>query len=472
MEIMASVNMMPSFEDLIALRGASTLDDAMVSFYGNDPVVQSRFKVGEVSSAAMVANAVAANDIWQLRNNGGVPQKIRIDKKAAAASLRSYAHLEIEGKPPLATGWTEPTVSYYRCRDGRFLHLQGTFPHQRDQTLKFLACNNSIEEIAAKIILRDSFDWEEDLAKERLCGAVIRSREEWLIHPQGRAMRDVPIVEVIKVADGEPEPLSPARRPLSSVRVLDLTRVLAGPIGTRTLAAHGADVLHVRREGLAMIELFAADTNHGKLSTFLDLKLDTDANCLRSLARDGDIFVQGYRTGVMNRLGFGLEDLLSLRRNIIYVSLNCYGHTGPWVNRPGWEHLAQSVSGLATENGHPGDPKLIPAALCDNVTGYLASYGAMLALKRRMVEGGSYHVRVSLCRTAMWISSQQLCSNESVLGVNEPSVEDIDVQDYRMITETPFGRMHHLNPIVQMSETPLAWERPTVPLGTHEPKWP
>ena len=163
---------------------------------------------------------------------------------------------------------------------------------------------------------------------------------------------------------------------------------------------------------------------------------------------------------------------IGLRPGIIYVSINCYGHTGPWVERPGWEHLAQSVSGLAKENGRPGDPKLIPAALCDNTTGYLASFGAMMALKRRMQKGGSYHVRVSLCRTAIWIASQARCSAEEASNAVAAAVEDIDVRNFRMVSETPFGKMHHLDPIIRMSETPPHWVRPTVPLGTHEPQWP
>ena len=462
----------PSFADLMALRGGDPQQRATVSFEGRDPVIQSRFNVGETAAAVMAAGAVAADDIWRMRNGEGQSQQITVDLRAATASLRSYMLIKVEDGPPLGTGWTLPTLGFYRCRDGRFIHLQGTYPHQRDGTLKYLECGDTVEEVSAKLARRDSFDWEEALAERRLCGAVIRSADEWMAHPQGKANSNVPLVEIIKIAEGEPEPLPPASRPLGGVRVLDLTRVLAGPVSGRTMAAHGADVLHVRSPNLASVELFAADTNHGKLSTFLDLTRDEDAARLRELAREADIFVQGYRGGAMERRGFGVDALAGLRPGIIYVSLSCYGHTGPWAERPGWEQLAQSVSGLAEEHGRPGDPQLVPAALCDNTTGYLAAFGAMMALRRRMQEGGSYHVRISLCRTAMWIASQARCSADEASEAAAVAAEDIDVRNAMTVSKTPFGKLHHLDPIIRMSETPPHWVRTTVPLGTHEPQWP
>ena len=468
---MSHLQSTPSFADLMALRGGDPRRGTTLSFEGSDPVIQSRFKVGEAAAAALAAGAVAADDIWHLRNGEGQPQQISVDQRTAVASLRSYKFIKIEDGPPMATTWTLPTSTFYRCRDGRFIHLQGTFPHLREGTLQLLECSDSAEEVGAKIAQRDSFALEEEMAARGLCGAVIRSADEWLAHPQGKATSKAPIVDVIKIADGEPEPLPAAARPLAGIRVLDLTRVLAGPVSGRTMAAHGADVLHVRGPKLPGIDLFVADTNHGKLSTFLDLTLDQDAARLRELAREADIFVQGYRGGSLDRRGFGVDALAGLRPGIIYVSINCYGHTGPWAERPGWEQLAQSVSGLAEEGGRPGDPRLVPAAACDYTTGYLAAYGAMLALTRRMQEGGSYHVRVSLCRTAMWLAAQARCPADEATAA-AAAVEEIDASAAMMVSETPFGRLHHLDPIIRMSETPPDWARTTVPLGTHAPQWP
>ena len=460
----------PCFADLMELRGGDLPQMAAVSFEGSDPVIQSRFKLGDAAAAALAAGAVAADDIWRLRNDEGQPQKILVDRRHAVASLSSYRFTKVDGKP-FFFDYNRPTAKLYRCRDGRFIHLQGSFPHLRDGTLKLLECGNTVEEIGAKIAQHDSFELEEALADRELCGAVIRTKEEWMAHPQGKATGNMPVVEVIKIAEGEPQPLPPASRPIAGVRVLDLTRVLAGPVSGRTMAAHGADVLHVRSPKLPSFDYSVADTNHGKLSTFLDLTRDEDAARLRDLAREADIFIQGYRGRALDALGFGPDTLAGLRPGIIYVSINCYGHTGPWAERPGWEQLAQSVSGIAEESGRPGDPQLVPMALCDYTTGYLAAVGGMMALTRRMREGGSYHARVSLTRTAMWIESQTRCpAGEASKALAK--AQDIDTGAAMTVSETPFGKLHHLDPIIRMSETPPHWTRTTVPLGTHEPKWP
>ena len=461
----------PCFADLMELRSGDLPQRASVRLENSDPVIRSPFRVGEAAAAALAAGAVAADDILRLRNVGGEPQQITVDQRIAVASLRGYKFMRIEDGPQLVPNYTLPTASLYSCRDGRFIHLQGAFPHLREGTLELLGCGDTIEEVGAKIAQRDSFELEEALADQRLCGAVIRSAEEWMDHPQGQAIRDVPVIEIIKIADGEPQPLPVAARPLDGVRVLDLTRVLAGPVSGRTMAAHGADVLHVRSPNLPSMEIFVAETNQGKFSTFLDLTRDEDAARLKELAAETDIFVQGYRGGAMDGRGFGPDALAHLRPGIIYVSLNCYGHSGPWAQRPGWEQLAQSVSGLAEEGGRPGDPRLVPAAPCDYTTGYLAACGAMMALTRRMREGGSYHVRLSLSRTAMWIAAQSRCTLDEV-AMAAAGVEGIDVRSAMTVSDTQFGRLHHIDPIIHMSATQPHWVRPSVPLGTHPPQWP
>jgi hypothetical protein len=154
-----------------------------------------------------------------------------------------------------------------------------------------------------------------------------------------------------------------------------------------------------------------------------------------------------------------------MRPGIIYVSINCYGHVGPWRERPGWEQLAQTVTGIAATDGSPERPKLIPAAACDYTTGYLAAYGTMLALAKRATEGGSWHVRASLCQTAMWLNRLgATCDPARATGLG-------DVTDLMTETETPFGRLAHLAPVLKMSATAPRWDLPTVPLGLHPPEW-
>lgn len=212
------------------------------------------------------------------------------------------------------------------------------------------------------------------------------------------------------------------------------------------------------------------DTGHGKRSAFLNLRQESDIKTLWSLVRDADVFSQGYRLGAMDKMGFSPQALAQLRTGMIYVSINCYGHEGPWRERRGWEQLAQTVSGIAKEEGGPGDPRLLPAAVTDYTTGYLAAFGTLVALGRRAREGGSYLVSNSLTQTAMLLGRLGRVAAEEA-AAQPRNLPPEEVSQLTVVTDTPYGRMTHLAPIVQLSETPARWALPTVPPGTHEPAW-
>jgi crotonobetainyl-CoA:carnitine CoA-transferase CaiB-like acyl-CoA transferase len=187
---------------------------------------------------------------------------------------------------------------------------------------------------------------------------------------------------------------------------------------------------------------------------------------MRELAGECDFFVQSCRPGVLAKRGLGAEDLAALRPGVVYVSVSCYGHAGPWQDRPGWEQLAQAASGLATTQGTPDQPTLLPAVYCDYTTGYLGALGALAALARRHQEGGSYHVRVSLVQTAMWLERQGATLDPAqASGVPERD-------DWFTETDTAYGRLRQLSPAIEMPATPPVWRRPTVPPGTDPPSWP
>jgi crotonobetainyl-CoA:carnitine CoA-transferase CaiB-like acyl-CoA transferase len=247
--------------------------------------------------------------------------------------------------------------------------------------------------------------------------------------------------------------------------VLDLTRVLAGPTCGRTLAAHGARVLRVGAERLPSIEPFVVDTGRGKRNAFLDLERREDAARLRELVAGADVFCQGYRLGALERRGFGPEALAELRPGIVAVSIDCYGHSGPWAGRAGWEQLAQSATGIAAAEGGEGPPRLIPAAATDYTTGYLAAFGAMMALARRAVEGGSWLVRASLSQTGMWLTRLGAdLDPEAAAGLG-------DVASRLTTTDTAWGRLTHLAPAEEMEHTPPHWALPPAPLGSHPAAW-
>lgn len=457
-----------AFSDLTAL--FPSLGLSQVVFTGADPVLPTRFRVGEAAAGAIGAVASAAAGLWQKR--GGKSQNIKVNVRHAAASLTGFRHLRLDGRPFPAAQGDVPTMAIYRCKDGRWIHLHGALPHLRDGTLKILACENDRVAIAAAVKQWNSGELEDTLAQASQCGAILRTAQEWAAHDQGKSVSQEPLVAIERIGDAPPVPLPLADRPLSGVRVLDLTRILAGPTCARSLAEHGSEVLHISSPHLPSIPIFIPDTGHGKRAAFLHLPDPMDAEALRGLLATADVFSQGYRRGDMERLGFGPNVVAKLRPGIIYVSINCYGHTGPWANRPGWEQLAQSCTGVALE--HSGktiddalEPEVIPAAPSDYCTGYLAALGVIAALQRRAEEGGSWHVKASLARTAMWFQSFGLAD---AAAAREP-ISRGEIDAWSLERDTPWGRLGFLSPVAQMSTTPPAWSLPAVPLGHHAPAW-
>jgi len=446
--------------------GLGPRDDGELAITGDDPVLPTRFRVGEAAATALAAVGVAVSELWEQRT--GRTQTISVDVAAAAASLLSFVLARVvEGDPP---GYGDRAISsdVFPTRDGRWFFFHGSFPPNTERAAELLGCDSNEPdkaELGRAIARWDAQELEDAFAAGGLCGAKVRSEAEWEAHPQGRALAAHPVVEVIQIGDSDPEPVpSVGSAPLAGVRVLDLTRVLAGPTCGRTLAQHGADVLRIGSPKLPSIPHFVMDTGCGKRSAHLDLTQPDDRERLKRLIRDGDVFAQGYRAGALERLGFGAEQVSAIRPGIVYTSINCYGHVGDWSGRPGWEQLAQTVTGISAEQG--GDvPALIPAAPTDYTTGYLGALGTLVALARRARVGGSYHVRVSLSRTGMWIQSLGR-SHEPGSGLNPDQIAPLLMQ-----TRSPFGTVEHLAPILRLSETPPRWDLPTVPLGTHAPEW-
>jgi crotonobetainyl-CoA:carnitine CoA-transferase CaiB-like acyl-CoA transferase len=341
--------------------------------------------------------------------------------------------------------------------------------------MKVLGCEPTPDSVAKAVAKWNALDLEQAIDENRVCGGMVRTNAEWLATPHGQVLAGKPIVEIIKIGDSAPEgfgalsdPRSTAARPLDGVRVLDLTRILAGPVAARTLAEHGAEVLMVTAERLPQIPEHVMDTSHGKRSCFLDLNVAEDAKALKELAKTADVFSQGYRPGMLGRLGFGPEELAAIRPGIIYTSISCYGADGPFSHRGGWEQVAQTMTGICHDN-NPERPHLLPAAACDYTTGYLAAYGVLLALARRAIEGGSYHVRVSLCQSGMFIHRQgKVDFAEPEMGLSPAELDVIRIET----RPGHIGPLRHLGPILRLSETPPRWIRPTPKLGGDRAEWP
>lgn len=434
---------------------------------GGDPILATPLRVGEAAAAALAALAAAVADLWCQR--GGAPQAIAVDVRAAAASLLSFVLQR--ASEPLAVRDPPATVAFFATADRQWIHLHGGFPALHEGTLALLGCADDAAAIADAVRGWTAAALEEALAERGLCGARLRSAAEWRAHPQGAALAEAPLVAVSRIGDAPPAPLpgpragAPGARPLSGVRVLDLTRVLAGPTCARSLAEHGAEVLHVRAPRLPFIEPFVVDTNPGKRSCHLDLDRADDRRRLAALVAGADVFAQGYRPGALERRGFGPAQLAAQRPGIVVVSIDCYGHAGPWRERPGWEQLAQTASGMAYAHAG-GDPILVPAAATDYTTGYLAALGAARALARRAVEGGSWHVQVSLARTAMWIEGLPRAADRPPAGLDLQALAPWWIR-----MDSAWGELHRLGPIARLSDTPPRWDLPPARLGSDPAAW-
>ncbi|MGE5517808.1 MAG: CoA transferase [Bacteroidota bacterium] len=441
-----------------------TVADVTVS--GQDPWVPSAFRVGECAAAALGAQAAAVAEIWRRRT--GQRQSVRVDALGGALSTFSVHYQSQHGYEIPQNEPSYPLTTFYPTADGRWFFPHGAFPKLRNGLMDVFRCTMNPGSIAAAIASNTAQHWENLVAEAGLCGAMARSRAEWLAHPQGKALAAEPLVEIIKIGDSAPEPFHPAPRPLAGIRALDLTHVIAGPTCGKTLAEQGATVMHVTWPGHPGLPPFDVDTTHGKLAALCDLTRDADKARMRELIRGADIFAESYRPGGIAKLGFGPEQVASLRPGIVYLSLNCYGWSGPWAGRPGWEQLAQVATGMTVTQGSAAQPALQPTYPNDYVTGFLAALGVLTALLRRADEGGSYHVRVSLCRTAMWLQDQGIVPQQ----VPPPVIPPDAITAHQLTRQSPFGQLTYLGPVLHYERTPSHWDRMTEPLGASPAAWP
>ena len=439
-----------------------------VRLTGADPALPSSFRVGTAAQVAIAASGLAATELWRQRSGG--MQTVAVDMRHAAIEFRSERTMRIDGKPP-GPAW-DKIAGIYGTGDGRKVRLHTNFPHHRDGILKLLGCDYTREAVQAALMKWEAETFETAAAGAGMVATMMRSPAEWSAHPQGQAVARLPLLEITRIGDAPARALPrTAERPLSDIRVLDLTRVIAGPVCGRALAAHGADVMRVTAPHLPGLPELDVDTGRGKLSAAIDLRATDDRDWLRGLAREAHVFVQGYRPGGLAAKGFSPEALAEMRPGIVVVSLSAYGHDGPWANRRGFDSLVQNASGInvaeAEAAGVPA-PKELPAQALDHATGYLMAFGAMMALARKAQEGGSWHVRVSLAQTGHWLKN--LGRVENGFACAEPTGEELKSLTDEM--DTPFGRLNFVKHAAILSETRAFWARPPVKLGTHAPVWP
>ena len=434
---------------------------------GREPVLRSSFAVGTAAQVSLAAAALAAAQIGVQRN--GVRQRVRVDMRRAA--LECAYRFTIDGRTPEL--W-DRLAGAYRCGDGRWLRPHTNFAHHRDGVLRLLGLplgpDTPRDLVAAALRERHAFEFEDAAANVGLVVAAVRTFDEWDAHPQSHAVAVQPLVAIEKIGDAPPlawPALPRGARPLHGLRVLDLTRILAGPVGGRTLAAYGADVMLVNAPHLPNIEAII-DTSRGKLSALADLREPAGRDGLRAVLRGAHVFLQGYRPGALAALGFAPIDLAAVRPGIVVVSLSAYGETGPWAGRRGFDSLVQSAVGFNDAEAHAAgsaQPQSLPVQILDMASGFLIAFGVQAALLRQQTEGGSWQVRVSLARTAQWLRE---------LGRVEHGFDAPQAEFSGLLETTPsgYGQLTAMRHAAEFSHTPAGWARPSMPPGTHPLMWP
>jgi crotonobetainyl-CoA:carnitine CoA-transferase CaiB-like acyl-CoA transferase len=448
-----------AFEFLNRAAGAAPLP--VPEFEGSEPdkagdpapdkriaVFPTPFRLATAAAAALAFGAATAGEVWRFR--GGEKQTIRTDLRAAGASLMAPSIVRHNGSPLPPRKDATATTGFYQASDRRWLYLRGATPHLVRRTLDLLNAKDDPKAVLDAVAKWNGVALEDAIGFLGLAGAVVRSAEEW----RTTGPKSASPITLTKIGDAPPFRPEKNAMPLGDLRVLGLTRHLAGEAATWALAGHGADVLsiasprHPHSEEIA----FAA----GKRRSELDLAKPGDAEALRHLVRDAHIFVDSHRHGALAKLGFSPATLAHAAPGIVTVSLSAF--CGDWAPRRGFEDVVQAATGLAAEQGgylaakrgRPQDalPALIGAPVLSTLTGYLAAAGAMAAVLRRIREGGSWHVEVSLAATASWLAS--LGRIDAVVLASRDGLDP-----YLYSCETKDGWFEILGPVVRMDKTPL-----------------
>ena len=437
---------------------------------GADPVIRSPHHLGEASGMAQLLIGIAGAAIWHART--GQQTNIAIDIIDALHYLHPTHFVQQQGRLINVGAEFVDVNGMFLCRDNCYVMIEGGPPYPKllKGYLNFFDCDYNKKSIAREVAKWDSADLEVALAKAGLPACRAFTREEWLAHPQGIALTRAPVIEIEKIADGAPVPFDPsATSPLHGIHVLDFTHVLAGPRGARTLPEYGADVLHISSP--AYPDTFAQHlgVDEGKKCAYLDLREPTDREIMQRLARRADVFTNSYRPGVNTRFGLLPAELAAAsERGLVCMDINAFGHSGPWIERPGFDQNAQVATGFAAKEREPDKPRFSPVFyLGDLMAGYFAAVGMMAALLRRSIEGGSYHVKISLARSVMWVQALGFLETAA-----QASLPEKDSYPAKMTSiDSVYGKLSFLAPPLAFSNLDLPDESGLTPYRADAPEW-
>jgi len=423
-------------------------------------VLPSRLAAGELAVDAVASAATSAAALCRAR--GGPTPRVRVDGRRVSAAFRSDRLLRIDGRP--IEGFAELS-GFWRTADG-WVRTHANYPHHRRRLLAALDLPDSADrrELEAALAGRRALEVEQAvLAQGGVC-VVVRSYDEWRRHPQSAAVERLPLVSWEALGEAPSRrlgaPPTDPLRPVAGLRVLDLTRVIAGPVATRTLALLGADVLRLDTPRLPEIAAQYVDTGMGKRSALLDV--GTQRETFDALLAEADVVVIGYRPRALDRLGLSPEQLVQRRPGLVVASLDAWGGVGPWGGHRGFDSIVQAATGIALAESADGvTPGALPAQALDHATGYLLAAGILTAVTRQLGDGGSVHVRAHLARTGSWL-----------LGHPDPVARTLpDVDDLLCTRSTPSGLLRYPPPAFDLEHGPADWPSVGAPWGTDSPQW-
>ncbi|MHB9754583.1 CoA transferase [Streptomyces sp. BYX5S] len=445
---------------------------ARISYLTRAGALPARLPVLDLARSCVGACSLAAAELAATRARHPVGDiRVRVDDGAVATAFTSERHLLIDGRAPVDFA---PLSRFWRARDG-WLRTHANYPHHRARLCATLGIDADapVDEVAALLAERSAFEVEETVHAAGGLAVALRTPEEWLAHPQGARVAAHPLLTRDRVDSAPPRRLSRGvLSPAAGVRVLDLTRVIAGPVATRTLALLGADVLRVDAPQLPESPDAHADTGFGKRSTRLDLADAADRRTFDELLAGADVVVTGYRPGALDRFGLAPQALVERRPGLVVAGLSAWGGYGPWGGRRGFDSLVQVASGIAAAEGSRERPGVLPAQALDHGTGYLLAAAVLRSLTEQTADGGSRVLRLALAQTAAWlVRGARPGPGRTEHGGHAEPYEARDPAAWLSEADSPIGRLRHALPPLSFSGGPANWARPPMCWGTDVAEW-
>ncbi|NGO47067.1 CoA transferase [Streptomyces ureilyticus] len=455
---------MTGIEYLWSALGGDPALVSRVSTVVRDGALDARLPVRELARSCVGACALAAAELGARRTGREVPA-VRVDDGAVATAFVSERHLLVDGRAPVTFA---PLSRFWRTADG-WVRTHANYPHHRARLLGALGLSSdaSVEAVGACLAARSAVEMESSVYAAGGLAVALRTAQEWAAHQQGAAVAGRGLLERDRAASSGVRVLAPLDGdpllPAAGLRVLDLTRVIAGPVATRTLALLGADVLRIDPPRLPELADQHADTGFGKRSATLDLT--AGRGDFEELLASADVVVTGYRPGALDRFGLTPEALAKRRPGIVVAQLSAWGAYGPWGGRRGFDSLVQVATGIAALEGSEEKPGALPAQALDHGTGYLLAAAVLRAVTDQLDEGGTRFVRLALAQTASWLV------NGVARGEGPADASYDSPAPWLGETDSGLGRLQYARSPVSFTGGPEDWSRPPGPWGADAARW-